>query len=517
MFSKLANTFSANSIDFETMRSASQFSRKPTRLRELRGDEAPLAELPPPLAEAESPAVRLEALIEPVPDKTPRADNSPAAAAKPPAPTGADQAALAKAIRMQKSTARSERLKDIRHGLDQISEKLEQAQSGALLKEARQLLLTVARQLTAPYGGATALTEAEGMAVVRPLLLRHTQKLDALRQDQPGWLAKIKEPEARAIARLKEPNPLPALEKAALLALGEALDHALALYFSKSATQTPAQTELSAQAELPEPEASGELDLSRAEAQLFQLRKQLQRSRDEAEKARLEAEIQRWEAALAQQALQQRLQQLQRAARGFDALQGLLQRGLSQLEATEDETACRILYSEALKAKTRINQELRSLVQDLAAPPGEHPLLALLRLQQKRWTLLQMESAPTLLEKLVRDEAQALDALAQNGLEEAEKALARDLNTCLGQMVQAFERFQSLINSRLSATKAANQLGQLEALGSEFEDFDRQIAELESQFWQADPASEQELRNQIFHLHLEKHQKLAAQSNLLKT
>ncbi|HEY9843384.1 MAG TPA: hypothetical protein V6D23_23130 [Candidatus Obscuribacterales bacterium] len=407
MFEALTRNFKPAGVDFEALRDARQFSGKVQRLRDLKPQEEAFS-LPPLAAEQEQAIERLEALESSLSEAT-NASAPPLAPSKaaPAADTGlaagtaADQALIAKQIRQQKSRSRIEKIKDVQHTLSQIQPRLADltAVSGPQFQQLKQIVVAVQLQLSAPYGGKTSLSETEGMGVVRPFLLRQAQKIDCLRQDDPAMLAKVQLAEAKVVEKLKETNPLPLLEKAALLAVGETLDAVLAQIFALARQSAPtsavAQSPAGAQRELqpdpagpqqpaPQPELPEGLEPHQIEARLYSLRARLRQAAD-AQKPAIQAEIQKLEALLVEHQLQARLQFLQRSGRSLAQLNQMLAEFQAKAVRIESSVAMRLLKGSLLQLRNRTLKELQLLQEDCAkwGQPGAS-LLGTLRGCQRR-------------------------------------------------------------------------------------------------------------------------------------
>jgi len=394
MFQQLKRNFSPSGVDFEALRSAGQFSHKVQRLRDLKSEAEPL---PPPLQSQEqglSLLETLEVLSPPLAQeelkKGPAAllpsQSPPESATNHPSKQREEKAVLARRMREEKAKIRLEKLKDLQHHLNQLCADLETgpAPQGPALGRLQKGLLAIQKQLATPYSGPGTLPENEGMGVVRPYLVKLTQKLDCLQQNKPEWLEKVRQAEKKVIEKLKAPNPLPVLERAALLALGEALERALGLFFAQAepAGNSPTLSVESVAQVLPEI-----LSVHQLQTRLFQARAQLRNLRSEAEKFPLQTQIQAWEKELAQQEIQEHIQYFQRFNRSQEQASQQIQRIAKQVQTPGvTSAALRLAQNSLLQIGLKLLKEWQG-IQDMVTKwgAGYRELLPLLQHTQRHW------------------------------------------------------------------------------------------------------------------------------------
>ncbi len=217
----LTNTFDASKAS-PKLGSPEQFNRQPTRLRDLKA--ADISDLPPLYDQEEKAVQRLEAFDARLGGQTAAVSTQ-------------ERAALDRDLLMQKSRARIEKLKDIQSGLSLVHERLNRdtPSSPQLLVQLRSLIQSAQSQLTGIYDGNLLMTE--GFEYVRPMLVNCTEKLSCL---QPGKMldfSSLRERDASMSQSLKSPNPVPVMEKAALLALAGTVDQLCESFLALTDTQ----------------------------------------------------------------------------------------------------------------------------------------------------------------------------------------------------------------------------------------------------------------------------------------
>lgn len=218
----LTNTYDASNSS-PKLGSPTQFNRQPTRLRDLKGAE--LSELPPLYEQEEKAVKRLEAFD--VRLGSPSAEVS-----------AQERAALDRDLLMQKSRARIEKLKDIQAGLLLVHQRLngETAPSPQLLIQLCSLIQSAQSQLTGIYDGSLLMTD--GFEYVRPMLVNCTEKMNCLQTGKTIDFSSLRERDASMSQALRSPNPVPVMEKAALLALAETVDQLCERFLAHTDTQT---------------------------------------------------------------------------------------------------------------------------------------------------------------------------------------------------------------------------------------------------------------------------------------
>jgi len=483
-------------VDFEALKAASGFQRKVTRLRDLRpAEEEENLFLPPSLERQAQDLAESEVLLAPLPPlpQERKSAASPSAEIKQTAPDSvALPAALAEQLRQKKAHYRLEKLKDFQHLLQQLVQRLSQVPAEERLQVAvKAQLLGLQSQLSLPYTGKTALSEQEGMALLRPFLQRQSQKLECLRLNKMDMMPAVLAAETRILEKLRAPNPLPALEKAALFKLAENLTCVIQLLWEKTAipgdaAETPVSEPQSVAQELPDlPHLPEDLEPEQLESRIFALRSQLKRC-SEAEKAALQIQLQHLLMRQNKQTQAQRLDAAGRLQRSLDQLCKRLAEIRADLVDVPHDALFRQLHRDALLLKNRSLSELR---QNTALGTAWAPLQAGLLLAEKRLGYFQaLQEAPALSAReqadfqlpeswpgsVVERESlaqllQSLQSLSQSFLAlRTALALAQRRTRALSRQA-ALEKIENNWDSALlevqSWEKALNQMGQLLKLG----------------------------------------------------
>ncbi|PIQ28031.1 hypothetical protein COW36_06970 [bacterium (Candidatus Blackallbacteria) CG17_big_fil_post_rev_8_21_14_2_50_48_46] len=459
-------------VDFEALKAASNFNRKPVaRLRELKADQDQEALfLPPELNRQEVALAQTEALTELA---TGGVLDSPTQAALEKAESREDLQALARQVKLQKSNLRCEKLKDLEHA---IVRSLEQAVHESGLHALQAFLLHTQTRLSQAYTGKLAISEQEGMALVRPFLQRQSQKIECLRLQNPDMLGAVFQAEEKILSRLKAANPLPPLERSALLTLAEVISKSLKVLLAEKNSWAPTESHSSeiAPSDLPEV-----LEPDQIETRLFALRSQLKEA-DENQKTKIQAEIDHLNSLLQNLEAETRLGFLCRLQRSLDQQWAQLLEIQTALKQVPHESHCRQLHRDALMMKNRCLSELKRGSQDLALA---YPLQAGRLGFEKRLGYFQVQQeVPALSE---RDRAVfQLSADFQAG--NAERDALQTLLNSLLKLSEAYLELKIQIQTALRRTRAQAQLEALTALESAWDKTDSlRLAQIET-YWQAD-------------------------------
>ena len=476
-------------VDFEALKAASGFQRKVTRLRDLRpAEEDENLFLPPSLESQSQGLAESEVLLAPLPP-LPSLPQGTKSAARPSAEvtqaapdSAALPAALAEQLRQKKASYRLEKLKDFQHLLQQLLQRLGQVPAEETLQVAVKVqLLGLQSQFSLPYTGKTALSEQEGMALLRPFLQRQSQKLECLRLNKVEMMPAVLAAEARILEKLRAPNPLPALEKAALLNLAESLTCVVQQLWGKTAPPDDvAHTHLSvsgsAAQEQPDllnlPELPEHLEPEQLESRIFALRSQLKRS-SEAEKATLQTQLQHLLRQQNEQAQAQRLDAAVRLQRSLDQLCIRLAEIQADLAGVPHEALFRQLHRDALLLKNRSLSELR---QNTALGTEWAPLRAGLLLAEKRLGYFQaLQEAPAL---SAREKADFELPESWSGSAAERESLAQLLQS-LHSLSQSFLALRTALALAQRRTRALSRQAALEKIENNWDS-----ALLEAQSWE---------------------------------
>ncbi|MGE3724454.1 MAG: hypothetical protein AB7I41_02815 [Candidatus Sericytochromatia bacterium] len=462
-------------VDFEALKAAAGFQRKVTRLRDLRPEEENLF-LPPSLENQAQGLAESEVLLAPLPpllEKT-KSTASPSSEVKQVAP---DSAVLAEQLRQKKASYRLEKLKDFQYLLQQLLQRLGQepvSDTSRHWAAVKTQLLGLQSQLSLPYTGKTALSEQEGMALLRPFLQRQSQKLECLRLNKMDMMAAVLAAEARILEKLRAPNPLPALEKAALFSLAESLTRVVQQLWEKTAPpEDPADTPVSAPKSVAQqlPDLPEDLEPEQLESRIFALRSQLQRCSD-AEKASLQAQLQSLFRQQNDQAQALHLDAAVRLQRSLDQMCKRLIEIHADLAGVTHESLCRQLHRDALLLKNRCLSELR---QNTALGTAWPPLRAGLLLVEKRLGYFQaLQEAPALSSR-----EQADFQLPESWPESAERESLAQLLQSLQSLSQSFLALRSALALAQRRTRALSRQAALEKIENNWDS-----ALLEVQSWE---------------------------------
>jgi hypothetical protein len=465
-------------VDFEALKAASNFDRqKVTRLRELKSDQAETELfLPPTSNQLEQALTQTEALSE-----LTSLESKQASVEKRPE-SRADLQALARKAKMQKSALRCEKLKDLQYSLASRQEAVDTVESLTALK---QNLLNLQARLSFAYTGKLAISEQEGMSLVRPFLQRQSQKIECLRLNKAEMLPAVYQAEAKILNRLTASNPLPPMERSALMALAESISKGLNLLFAEP--ETPAQT-ISASTDTPEwPEV---LEPEQIESLLFALRSRLQRSPEE-DKERIQAEIEQLQSLLHAHQAEDRLGLLNRLQRSLDQQREQLKEIQTALTQVPHESHCRQLHRDALMLKNRSLSELKRICQDFSSTyPLAHAHLG----YEKRLGYFQVTQEVPALSKRDRESFQ-LDANFQAG--KAEIQALKSLLSMLFELGESYLALKTQIQTALRRTRAQTRREALTELESDWENAEAsRLAQIDA-YWQADESEAPLLQSQL--------------------
>lgn len=248
----MASNFDSSSGPAPKLGSPEQFNRRQTRLRDLKSTDARF-DLPP-LYDPEEKAVQRIQDFDARLAENQRKFNAPTGAGAPSAEAAlqaSERAALDRDLRMQKSRARIERLKDVRTGLELVRERLIEASapSSQTLGQLRSLIQSIQSQLPEIYAGRLEMTQ--GIEQVRPLLAHSVEKLNCVQQGNASGLSALYALDIFLSEALRTPNPVPVMEKAALLALAETVDRVLELFHALTDAQSASEDEILLQQDQP--------------------------------------------------------------------------------------------------------------------------------------------------------------------------------------------------------------------------------------------------------------------------
>lgn len=489
--------FNPTALDFDAMRESAQFSRNPQKLRNLH-TEAP--ELLPDLNQSEQELARLEkrqanlnpeptAPAIPAPTEPEIAQATAPHKAADPAAEQAAQAKVAQQLRMQKSKVRTQLLQDLIHHIKTL---LVQAQSEPNTERLHAAIWSCQSSITAPYGGKTAPGEKEGLGVVRPFLVKQSQKLNALKNKQPELLPRIQAAETKVLDKLKQFKGLPLPEKSALCALAKGLNQLLNEVFQAQHTDSGLEA-----ASLEAPELKSESlelpqDPDQIKRELFQLNTQLRQS-TASEKAALQSQIQVREAALEHLQWQKTQQLLQRTNRSLSLLCDKVERLQTKQNSIQNYGHCLELQREHKYCHNLVRRELQRLKQAYSQQQQNEsvgPQFFLAQLQY--FGSFEADHAvgavkPELLNQLP---AQILPAFEQ--MAEHCQTLFENLRKLVPEL-----RYQEEWHA------AQSRLEALEQLESDYAEIDLHIEALENQLKAEEDESEALLKS-LYALHLEK-------------
>ncbi|PIW18049.1 hypothetical protein COW36_06500 [bacterium (Candidatus Blackallbacteria) CG17_big_fil_post_rev_8_21_14_2_50_48_46] len=441
-------------IDFEALKAASKFNRKPVpRLRDLKADDAQEALFLPP-----DPALQEQALAE-TEVMTELAQQEVSAPVSRPTPETheatekqEDLQALAQQAKIQKSALRTEKLKDLQHDLVRCFEE----DSAPDPNQLKQTLLNLQSRLSLAYTGKLAISEQAGMSLVRPFLQRQSQKIECLRLNKPEMLDAVFQAEAKILSRLRAANPLLPLERSALLCLGEAISKGLRLIFAELETVVTENRQAAPNSEIPEV-----LSPEQIESRLYALRNQLRNCKED-EKPAIQAEIEGLQAELDQRAVAARLERLSRLQRSLDQQGQQLREIQADLQQVPYESHCRHLHRDALSLKNRSLNELKRAAQQF---PSAYPLHSAISSFEKFAGYFQsLQETPAFHQgdcaayELPTDfQASAAESQALHAILRALEALSR-----------VFSELKTQIQTALRRTRAEAKLAALTALESEW-------------------------------------------------
>ncbi|MEZ0374994.1 MAG: hypothetical protein ACAI44_38260 [Candidatus Sericytochromatia bacterium] len=474
MFHKLAQTFQPKNPDFDAISSATQFNRRPQRLRELK-PEGLLEDLPPAFKQETASCQRAEAIEQVLSSSEPGGQQTQKPDAATPSPEKAldrappdlappDRASAARQLLLQKSGIRIEKIKDIQSSLERLQQQFQAklplpSQPGH--EGTYSLLLGIPQQLSAAYMGRTALAEQEGLSVVRPWLQKQAQKITSLGQNDAEMLDKVLLAEAKVWEKLKESTPLPPLEKAALLALAETLNQVLKLVLPAQDANSGEQSEsITTSGELsgdPLAEAGEWLEPHQIEAKLFQLRNRLPQT-PESERAALRRQIDTLEQQLEQHHSRQELQMLQRSLRTLKAMRDQLRRQEQQIDDIGDAALFQGLRTGCHQLRQQTRKELQQLqesYQKVESGRKGQPALALLALQEQKWSRLDREDFQNCLQALEAREQQLL-AQFESGSPQAE--ILRQWAGCFSELLSGLTGLLPLLARQSEALKLEQAL-----------------------------------------------------------
>lgn len=206
------------------------FDRRQTRLRDLKAADDWL-DLPPLYAQEDQAVQRIEAF------------DVRLGAAEDAVLQAQTQAALTRDLNLQKSRARIEKLKDVQAGLEMVHAQLfaDSDPSSQILMQVRGLMQAAQSQLAEIYDGPLLMTD--GMTYIRPVLVNSIEKLGCAQTGKAGDYPALCDRDTAMRDALRSPNPVPVMEKVALLSLVETVNRVLDLYLAVTDDQASQEDE----------------------------------------------------------------------------------------------------------------------------------------------------------------------------------------------------------------------------------------------------------------------------------